>query len=144
MSRLRLVLDTNVVVSGELKPKGLERTALVFAVTPPARLFISAEILAEYSEVLKRPELRIDAEERRSLMDLITGRAEVVVPTRKLAVCRDTDDDIFLECAEAARADYLITGNLKHFPAIGKTIVWFDLVPGVGLEPTRRLPSKGF
>jgi predicted nucleic acid-binding protein len=30
--------------------------------------------------------------------------------------CSDPDDDIFLECARAARADYLATGNLKHFP----------------------------
>jgi predicted nucleic acid-binding protein len=33
-----------------------------------------------------------------------------------LPVCPDPDDDVFLECAEAAHADYLITGNLKHFP----------------------------
>jgi hypothetical protein len=39
-----------------------------------------------------------------------------VRPTERVAACSDPDDDIFLECAQAARADYLVTGNLKHFP----------------------------
>ena len=116
MLPLRLVLDTNVVVSGALKPKGLERTALIFALTPPAALFVSREILAEYTEVLSRPELRIPAEEGRQLMQLVSVRARVVAPKRRLAVCRDPDDDVFLECAEGGRADYLITGNKRHFP----------------------------
>ncbi len=115
MLPLKLIIDTNVVVSAALKPSGLERTALVFAMTYPARLFVSEQILAEYTEVLTRPELRIPTGEREPFVDLITGRSELVTPTRKLAVCHDPDDDIFLECAEAARADYLITGNLKHF-----------------------------
>ena len=33
-----------------------------------------------------------------------------------IRVCADPDDDMFLECAQAAHADYLVTGNLKHFP----------------------------
>lgn len=116
MLSLKLVIDTNVVVSGALKSKGLERTALVFALTPPASLFVSKELLNEYAEVLGRPELRIPAGERQDLMNFITKRSQLVVPARKLAVCHDADDDIFVECADAARADYLITGNTRHFP----------------------------
>ncbi|HTS46729.1 MAG TPA: putative toxin-antitoxin system toxin component, PIN family [Bryobacteraceae bacterium] len=116
MLALRLVLDTNVVVSGALKPRGLERTALIFALTPPAGLFVSQAILDEYIEVLSRAELHIPSDERQPLMDLITRRGRLVVPGRKLEVCHDPDDNIFLECAETARADYLITGNNKHFP----------------------------
>ena len=37
-------------------------------------------------------------------------------PTQTIKACTDPDDDILLECAHAARADYLVTGNLKHFP----------------------------
>ena len=113
---LRFILDTNVVVSGVLKPKGLERTALTFSLTPPASLYVSEAILAEYTEVLSRPELRLPANERRLAMELIAGRSKLVVPTRKLEISPDPDDNVFLECAEAARADYLITGNTRHFP----------------------------
>jgi predicted nucleic acid-binding protein len=35
-------------------------------------------------------------------------------------VAGDPDDNRFLECADAARADYLVTGNLRHFPRFWK------------------------
>ena len=84
--------------------------------TPPAILFVSEEIRAEYAEVLSRPELGIPVSERRALIDLIRSRCQTVAAARKLNVCVDPDDDIFVECADVARADYLITGNTKHFP----------------------------
>ncbi len=40
----------------------------------------------------------------------------LVVPSRRTQVTPDPDDNIFLECAEEARADYLVTGNKRHFP----------------------------
>jgi predicted nucleic acid-binding protein len=44
-----------------------------------------------------------------------TGEAFQLCVSAK--VCADPDDDAFLECAQAAQADYLVTGNLKHFPS---------------------------
>lgn len=116
MLPLRLVLDTNVVVSGALKPQGLQRTVLNFALTPPALLFCSPIILAEYREVLGRPELRISLGEQRELLGLIESRSRSVQPSERLDVCLDPDDNVFLECAQASRADYLVTGNERHFP----------------------------
>jgi uncharacterized protein len=55
MLPLRLVLDTNVVVSATLKPEGLERVSLVFAISAPARLYVSPDILEEYERVLSKP-----------------------------------------------------------------------------------------
>jgi uncharacterized protein len=54
MIPLRLVLDTNILVSAALKPDGLQRTVLLLAITPPARLYVSDAILAEYRAVLAR------------------------------------------------------------------------------------------
>jgi uncharacterized protein len=45
------------------------------------------------------------------------NKAFWVRPTEAIRACSDPDDDIFLESAHAAQADYLVTGNLKHFPA---------------------------
>jgi predicted nucleic acid-binding protein len=42
------------------------------------------------------------------------------MPTRQLQVTRDPEDNKFLECADAARADYLLTGNQRHFPRFWK------------------------
>jgi putative PIN family toxin of toxin-antitoxin system len=113
---LRLVIDTNVLVSAALKPNSLQRTVLLIAFTKPARLYISPPILEEYREVLGRPGLHIRKGLRQQLLQLIKNRSFRVAPTRRLEVASDPDDNIFLECAEAARADYLVTGNLKHFP----------------------------
>ena len=121
MLPLRLVIDTNVIVSAALQPKGLPRTILLLALTKPARLYVSRSILEEYSDVLARPELSIRKGLRQQLLQLIKNRSYTVAPTRRLDVTSDPDDNIFLECADAARADYLVTGNLKHFPRFWKT-----------------------
>jgi putative PIN family toxin of toxin-antitoxin system len=120
MLPLRLVIDTNVVVSAALNPEGLQRTVLLIALAKPARLYISRPILEEYSGVLSRPELQIRRGVRLQLLQLIENRAHLVAPSRRVVVASDPDDNIFLECGDAARADYLVTGNLKHFPKFWK------------------------
>jgi len=116
MFPLRLVIDTNVLVSAALKPAGLQRTVLLLAITKPARLYVSRPILEEYSEVLARPDLHISKGLRQQLLQLIKNQSHIVAPTQRLQVTSDPDDNIFLECADTARADYLVTGNQKHFP----------------------------
>ena len=93
---VRVVLDTNVVVSAHLKTEGFERYALDLVLAGKLQLAASEAILAEYASVLARPQFAI---------------------TRKRpTVAHDPSDNRFLECAEAARADYLVTGNKRHFP----------------------------
>ncbi len=120
MVPLRLVLDTNIVVSAALKPLGLQRTVLLLAMTKPARLYLSPPIFAEYRAVLSRAELHIRKGLRQQLLQLLKNRAHFVAPSSALQVTADPADNIFLECADAARADYLITGNQRHFPKFWK------------------------
>jgi len=120
MIPLRLVVDTNIVVSAALKPVGLQRTVLVLAIIKPARLYVSNQILTEYRDVLSRPEFQIRKGLRQQLLDLIRKRAHLVNPVRAIQVAGDPKDDKFIECADAARADYLVTGNLRHFPKFWK------------------------
>ena len=120
MLPLRLVLDTNIVVSAALKPAGLQRTALLLALTKPARIYLSAPVFAEYRAVLSRAELHIRKGLRQQLLQLLRNRAHFVTPSGSLQVTSDPAVNIFLECADAARADYLITGNQRHFPKFWK------------------------
>jgi len=120
MIALRLVLDTNIVVSAALKPDGLQRTALLLAITKPARLYVSEAVMAEYREVLARPKMNIRKGLRQQLLQLVKTHGHSVTPSRQLQVTRDPDDNKFLECADAARADYLVTGNQRHFPKFWK------------------------
>ena len=120
MVALRLVIDTNILISAAIKPAGLQRTVLLLAITKPARLYVSPPILEEYADVLGRRELRIRKGLRQQLLQLIKQHSYTVVPTRRLEVARDPDDNMFLECADAARADYLVAGNQRHFPRFWK------------------------
>jgi len=117
---LRLVIDTNLVVSAALKPEGLQRTVLLLAMTKPARWYVSAEILSEYATVLRRPELKIRRGLCQQLLQLIKNHTHAITPSRVPQVTSDPDDNIFVACADAARADYLVTGNQRHFPKFWK------------------------
>jgi uncharacterized protein len=121
MLALRLVIDTNVLVSAALKSESLQRTTLILAITRPARLYVSQPILEEYAEVLSRSELAIRKGLRSQLLQLIRNRAHLVVPSRRIEITSDPDDNIFIECADRARADFLVTGNRRHFPPYWKS-----------------------
>ncbi len=120
MIPLRLVIDTNIIISAALKPDGLQRTVLLLAITKPARLYVSDAILDEYRDALARPELKIRRGLRQQLLQLIKSRSHLVRTVSPLEVSIDPGDDKFLECADAARADYLVTGNARHFPRFWK------------------------
>ncbi|MGO9087677.1 MAG: putative toxin-antitoxin system toxin component, PIN family [Candidatus Sulfotelmatobacter sp.] len=116
MIPLRLVIDTNVVVSAALQPEGLQRTVVLLAMTKPALWYVSDAIVSEYARVLARPELKIRRSLRQQLLQLIKSHTRVVTPSRVPLVTSDPDDNIFVACADAARADYQVTGNQRHFP----------------------------
>ena len=120
MIPLRLVVDTNVVVSAALKAEGLQRTVVLLALTKPSLWYVSDAILSEYAAVLARPELKIRRNLRQQLLQLIKNHTRVVVPSRLSQVTIDPANNIFVECADAARADYLVTGNERHFPRFWK------------------------
>jgi uncharacterized protein len=120
MLPLRLVLDTNILVSAAIKPEGLQRTVLLLAMTRPARLYISDIILSEYRLVLQRPEFKIQKSLRLQFLQQIKNVSHCVHPSCHIQATGDPDDNMFLECADAARADYLVTGNLRHFPKFWK------------------------
>ena len=120
MIPLRLVIDTTILVSAAIKPDGLQRTVLLLATTKPATLYITGAILDEYREVLSRPEVNIRKGLQNQFLQLIRNRARTVKPSRLPQVATDPDDNKFVECADAARADYLVTGNARHFPKFWK------------------------
>lgn len=57
---------------------------------------------------------------RRQFLQLIRHRSYLVKPKLRLEVAGDPEDNKFLECADSARADYLVTGNRRHFPKFWK------------------------
>jgi putative PIN family toxin of toxin-antitoxin system len=117
MVRPSVVLDTNVIISSQLKTAGLESRLFDLAHERAVRLCVSQPILDEYAKVLSRAKFGFDADFAPRLLQIIHGFSRVVVPVRMVRASPNPSDNIFMECAEAAKADFLITGNKRHFPA---------------------------
>ncbi len=119
---IRVVLDTNVVVSAVFSPAGLQDRVLSLGLHGSVQLYISPPLLAEYERVLTSPKFGFRSARVQALLRRIIGSAHMVNPMRELAACSDEEDNRVLECAEAAGADFLVTGNKRHFPEQWKQV----------------------
>jgi putative PIN family toxin of toxin-antitoxin system len=120
---MRVVLDTNVLVSGLLKPDGNERRVLRLGLfARRITVLLSPAILREYEAVLPRPRLKLTASEVSQTLTALRAVAEWVEPDLTLRVTKDEPDNRFLECAVAGHAAYIVTGNARHFPRAYKRI----------------------
>jgi putative PIN family toxin of toxin-antitoxin system len=114
----RVVLDTNIFVSALLQPQSLPaRVFLTTLAGTKAQLCVSGDVYAEYEEVIRRPKFNRSEVVIEQALRSIRQNGFWVRPSEKIRACSDPDDDIFLECAKPARAQYVVTGNLKHFPS---------------------------
>lgn len=113
---MKIVLDTNVLVSGLLNlfnPPG-EIVRMTSAGT--LSLCYDARILAEYREVLLRPKFRFDAIHIDALLDQIKADGHLVAAQPLANQLPDPDDEMFLEVTISGGARCLVTGNVKHYP----------------------------
>src|ERR1700736_4366861 len=118
---IKVVIDTNVVVSANLVDQGPSAAILNLATTQQIQMFVSSAVLAEYEEVLHRPRLKLDPARIADVLSLIRNTSIEVFPTNTLKISAHESDNRFYECAEAAQAGYLITGNTAHFSKDHKT-----------------------
>ena len=113
---MKIVLDTNVLVSGLLTPFGTSGEIVRMISAGKLILQYDSRILLEYQDVLYRPKFRFDKDQIELLIDYIkkNGRA---VPTSPLKIrLPDPDDTPFLEVAIGGETEYLVTGNKGHYP----------------------------
>jgi len=114
----RVILDTNIIVSALISDgyPSLIIEEIIFA--EKAILCISEKVFSEYTSVLSRdkflkyPEFKINADIVLSTINLLAEKYE---PGISVNVITDEADNRLLELAIAAKADYLITGNIRHF-----------------------------
>ncbi len=114
---MRIVLDTNVLVVALLSPFGAPAGVLQLLLTEKVRLCYDARILCEYREVLGRPRFGFDPEATADALDFLEQAGELIAPAPWNLDLPDPDDAVFLEVAAAGEAAYLVTGNLRPFPA---------------------------
>ncbi len=117
---MHVVLDTNVLVSALLNTRGVPAQVLSMVVEGYINLCVDQRILEEYYDVLRRPELDIPLDAANNVLAFIDDNAERVTALPLPSVSIDPKDQVFVEIAFAAKADYLVTGNLKHFTHLQK------------------------
>ena len=108
---LRVVVDTNVIVSAALKASSLPRIALSW-IDRHSGLLKSIVTEQEVLRVLQRPHLAaVAAPFFRDDLARMLARAELVTIAERILACRDPNDDKFLELAVNGQADLIITGD---------------------------------
>lgn len=112
---MKVVIDTNVVFAGLANRKGAAFKIFKRFFRGQFDWITSEQIIDEYQGVLSLSQ-KISSISVHILLYLVRKQSVLVEITGGLQVCRDPDDDIFLETAITGGADFLITKNLKHFP----------------------------
>ena len=116
---MRLVLDTNVVVSALPSPRDAQARALDRVLAGDHVLLLDDRIRAEYAEVLARPRFGFGAHDVATLLAWLSAWAEPVDAKPLRLKLPDPDDLPFVEVALAGRADALVTGNPRHYDVPG-------------------------
>ena len=129
---MKVVLDTNALVSAILTPGGTCERVVTLALSGRLQVFADARILAEYAEVLCRDELAFRAAEAHALWSGLEVNCQRVAAPPIAARLPHASDLPFLEVARTAGAA-LVTGNLRHYPKRGRAGV-VALTPGELLE----------
>jgi putative PIN family toxin of toxin-antitoxin system len=119
---VRVVFDSNVLISALTLPGGNADRALTAVLDGRCTLLLSKPLVGEILAVLQRKFSR-EAEELARVAVFLADLAEIVVPTRRVAVLADEPDNRILECALAGTATLIITGDramlaLREFEGI--------------------------
>ena len=114
----KVILDTNVIISAFLKAESNPALILALSLEGSLTVCLSETIWQEYRGVLRRKKFQgLDQESIERLLSVIKQQALWVSPRIPVNILsRDPADNKFLECALESQADYLITGNTRHFP----------------------------
>jgi uncharacterized protein len=129
---LRIVCDTNVLLSMLGFPGGRLDALWDIIQQGKVALFLSEFILEELERNLQL-KVRLNAKDVETVSHLVKGRAQLIEPDERIDVIkRKPSDNRILECAVAAKADVLITGNFK------------DLVPLKSFRDIRILTPRAF
>ena len=115
-----VVIDTNVLVSSLLKRDSIPAKILDLVISGIIIPLFNEEILKEYAEVLSRKEFGFSVEDIGKLLNFIVQKGLLLEKTAIQETLPDPDDAVFYEIVMSARKNrdaYLVTGNIRHFPA---------------------------
>jgi putative PIN family toxin of toxin-antitoxin system len=111
-NKIRVVIDTNVVVSAVLLPRSISRQAFNFVIQK-GKLLASEYTLAELNEVLCRPKFNkyIPEQKRLEFFAALVREVEMIKISKFITECRDEKDNKFLELAMSGNASHIVSGD---------------------------------
>ena len=113
---MKIVLDTNVIISALLNTNGPPARVLSLILNGKVKLLYDNRILFEYIEVLSRKEFGFSDEIINDMMDFFKHEGEYTNADHSDEGFQDETDRKFYEIHKSGEAQYLVTGNKKHFP----------------------------
>jgi putative PIN family toxin of toxin-antitoxin system len=113
---IRAVIDTNVLVSGLLFASGNEALIILAIYQGLERPCFTEAIIAEYAVLLARPKFSFPVDEVEALIVMLRSHGELHGPEASSVASPDPGDSKFLQCAQAVQAEFIVTGNKRHFP----------------------------
>jgi putative PIN family toxin of toxin-antitoxin system len=105
-----------VLVSGLLSPFGAPAQIVQMVLSGHVQICCDVRIVVEYRQVLERPRFKFDPAKVAIVLEQIESSGEVYSAPPLKEDLPDRGDNPFLEVAIEAGADYLVTGNTKHYP----------------------------
>jgi len=108
---MRVVIDTNVLISAVLKDRDPEAVIMFVAEREDMDWIVSPEIMTEYIEVLSRPKFGLPDDIRQNWFDLLDALTVSFDVDLDFDFPRDYKDAKFIACAVTAGADYFVTGD---------------------------------
>jgi uncharacterized protein len=113
---MTVVLDTNVLVSALINPAGVPAMILSLLLNGKLTVLYDNRILGEYREVLSRHKFHFKSGLILHLLDYIRHEGEFIAVEPMRVASVSEDDRMFYEVAKTGKAQFLVTGNKKHFP----------------------------
>jgi putative PIN family toxin of toxin-antitoxin system len=111
----KVVVDTNVIISAAISNMGKPAEIVSMVLNKAVCLYYSTEIMAEYTDVLSRPKLKLEIAKQAFLLDGIKRVGMLITPLVSTVSMPDESDRIFYDTAKEAGA-ILVTGNIKDYP----------------------------
>ena len=113
---MKIVLDTNIIVSAFINPKGIPGAIISLLLAKKITICYDNKIFSEYVEVLKKSKFNFDNILVDEFLDFVKDNGEYIIAEPQRVKFDDEYDKVFYDVYKSSDANYIITGNKKHFP----------------------------
>ncbi len=107
---MRIVIDTNVFISA-IFFGGMPLKVLQTVISKENEAYISPSIWDEYNDVIDRMTKKYPSRLKTQLINELFKTLRLIIPKTEISICRDPDDDKFIECAIEADCIYIVSGD---------------------------------